>query len=141
MAFIFTMHSNRRDMPSTGTLPAISEDGQDFAILPDPRAKPRTPPARPPWARNPVASPLSYKSISSDGSGSGSASASGSGSGSGSETDHEKEKHLASLRNNPSIAKRGGWRRLAFITLVAALCLVGLIVGLVVGMRAQNNSS
>src|SRR5271170_4915164 len=127
MAFIFTMHSHRRDMPSTGTLPAISEDGQDFAITPDPRANPRTPPARPPWARNPIASPLSYKSISSDGR--------------GSDIDHDKEKHLASLRNNPSIAKRGGWRRLALIALVAVLCLVGLIVGLVVGMRNQNNSS
>jgi hypothetical protein len=139
MAFIFTMHSHRRDMPSTGTLPVISEDGQDFAITPDPKANPRTPPARPPWTRNPIASPLSYKSLSSDGSASGSAS--GSGSGSGSDTDHDKEKHLASLRNNPNIAKRGGWRRLALITLVAVLSLVGLIVGLVIGLRYKNNSS
>jgi hypothetical protein len=65
----------------------------------------------------------------------------GSGSGSGSDTDHEKEKHLASLRNNPSIAKRGGWGRLALVALVAALSLVGLIVGLVVGLRIKNNSS
>jgi hypothetical protein len=120
-------------MPSTGTLPVISEDGQDFAITPDPRANPRTPPARPPWARNPIASPISYQSMSSDGS--------GSGSGSGSDIDHEKEKYLASLRNNTNIAKRGGWRRLALIALVVALCLVGLIVGLVVGLRAKNNSS
>ena len=126
-------------MPST--LPAISEDGQDFAILPDPRAKSRTPPARSPWARNPIASPLSYKSMSSDGSGSsGSGSGSGNGSGSWSDTGRDKEKHLASLRNNPSIAKRGGWRRLVLIVLLVALCLVGLIVGLVVGLRNENNS-
>lgn len=127
MAFIFTMHSQRRDMPATGTLPAISEDGNDFTIQPDPRAKPRSPPARPPWARNPVASPLSYISMSSDTS--------------GSDTDQDKEKRLANFRNNPNIAKRGGWRKLGLIALILVFSLVGLIVGLVVGLKNQGNSS
>jgi hypothetical protein len=61
--------------------------------------------------------------------------------GSGSDTSHDKEKHLASLKNNPNIAKRGGWRRLALTALVVALCLAGLIVGLVIGLRVKNNSS
>jgi hypothetical protein len=54
-------------------------------------------------------------------------------------TDPDREKHLANLRNNPNIAKRGGWKRLALIALMITLSLVGLIVGLVIGLK--NNSS
>lgn len=47
----------------------------------------------------------------------------------------EKVDHLRTI---PQIAKRGGWKRLCLIGSVVVLCLVGLIVGLVVGLRKKS---
>jgi hypothetical protein len=145
MAFIFTMHSQRRDMGPTGTLPAIDENGTDININPTngaaavPTSKKsamgsggigagaRTAAIRPPWARNRMEqddSPVSYFSMSDT---------------SGSATDEDVEKRLAELRERPQIAKRGGWRRLALIAIIVVLCIVGLVVGLVVGLNKKNS--
>jgi hypothetical protein len=43
--------------------------------------------------------------------------------------------------NNKHIAKRGGWKKLLVISIIAALCIVGLVVGLVFGLRNRNKSS
>lgn len=131
MAFIFTMHSHRRDMPSKGTLPAISEDGTDVTFDTGVQAAQTRSAAaaamqmRPPWARTPNASPLSYISMGSDAS--------------GSEMDQEKERALADLRNNVHVAKRGGWKRLAILAVVGTMLLLGLILGLVFGLRSRDS--
>lgn len=136
MAFIFTMHSHHRDVSTAGTLPVISEDGNDLDIQPaamcaggnitNTSMRATTGLAPRPWARNPNSdSPRTYFTMSDA---------------SGSDTDHEQEKRLAELRENPQIAKRGGWRRLAVAALIAILCIVGLVVGLVVGLNERNNS-
>ncbi len=78
-----------------------------------------------PWARTPNASPLSYSSLSSDASG---------------ETDQEKQRQLLAIRNNKQIAKRGGWKRLALWATIISCCLVGLVAGLVIGLRNRNNN-
>lgn len=44
------------------------------------------------------------------------------------------------VRNNKHIARRGGWKRLCIIGFVAAVVLVGLVVGLVVGMRHKGSN-
>jgi F0F1-type ATP synthase membrane subunit c/vacuolar-type H+-ATPase subunit K len=43
--------------------------------------------------------------------------------------------------NNKHIAKRGGWKKLLVLGIVAALCIVGLVVGLVFGLRNRHKSS
>jgi len=141
MAFIFSMRStpvgsmHRRDPASGSTLPPISEDGSSFS-------EPREPPAIPPRARNRPphkifalgASPkLNYEG----------------GPPAYSHFDEDVEgpngEKLADVRkgisNNKHIARRGGWKRLALIALIAIFCIVGLIVGLVVGLRKRNSNS
>jgi hypothetical protein len=139
MAFIFTMHSRRRDMSTVGVLSAISEDGNDLDIqsaamgaggkntYTSMRATTgMAPMTTRPWARIQNSdSPRSYFAMSDA---------------SGSDTDHEQEKRLAELRENPQIAKRGGWKRLAVAALLTILCIVGLVVGLVMGLNKRNNS-
>lgn len=127
-------------MSAAGALPVISEDGNDLDIQPaalgaggsnntNPSMRASTgmaPMTARPWARIQNSdSPRSYFAMSDA---------------SGSDTDHEQEKRLAELRENPQIAKRGGWKRLAVVALIAILCIVGLVVGLVVGLNKRNNS-
>jgi hypothetical protein len=45
------------------------------------------------------------------------------------------------ISNNKYIARRGGWKRLALLALIAILCIVALIVGLVVGLRKRDRTS
>ncbi|KAI9705911.1 MAG: hypothetical protein M1836_005317 [Candelina mexicana] len=45
------------------------------------------------------------------------------------------------VRNNKHIARRGGWKRLCIIGIVAAAVIVGLVVGLVVGMHHKGNKT
>ncbi|KAI9806476.1 MAG: hypothetical protein M1833_003663 [Piccolia ochrophora] len=45
------------------------------------------------------------------------------------------------LRNNRYLTRRGGWRRLLIITIVAVAIIVGLTVGLVVGLRRKDEES
>lgn len=143
MAFIFTMRStpvgssmHRRDPNSVSSLPPIEEDGASFAV-------PRDPPPVPPRAWNRPAhkvfglgspprlnferSPPEYSQFDSTGV----------------EGPHGEK--LSDVRkgiyNNKHIAKRGGWRRLALIALISILCIVGLVVGLVVGLRHRHSSS
>lgn len=133
------MHSHRRDLSAAGTLPVISEDGNDLDIQPaamgaggnntnmSVRATTGIAPIKTrPWARIQNSDSLRSYLAMSDAS--------------GSDTDHEQEKRLAELRDNPQIAKRGGWKRLALAALIAILCIVGLVVGLVVGLNKRNNS-
>ncbi|KAH9207292.1 hypothetical protein DL95DRAFT_527979 [Leptodontidium sp. 2 PMI_412] len=143
MAFIFAMRSasvgsmHRREPQSTGSLPAISEDGASFL-------EPRYPPPVPPRAWNRPAhknfalgaplglnfdgSPPPYTHFDPS-----------------KEVEGPKGETLSDLRrgleNNRHIAKRGGWKRLAITAGVLILCMVGLVVGLVVGLRTNNKSS
>ncbi|KAG4435272.1 hypothetical protein IFR05_009232 [Cadophora sp. M221] len=143
MAFIFIMRStsvssmHRREPQSTGSLPAISEDGASFL---EPRYPPPVPPRawnRPghknsafgaPPALNFDGSPPPYTHFDSS-----------------TEVEGPRGEKLSDLRrgleNNKHIAKRGGWKRLAITAVVSILCLVGLVVGLVVGMRENKKSS
>jgi hypothetical protein len=45
------------------------------------------------------------------------------------------------ITNNKHIAKRGGWKRLASIALLAIIGIVALVVGLVVGLRKRDKGS
>jgi hypothetical protein len=120
-------------------LPVISEDGNDFMIAPTPmgagvngmnKMPMRTTATAnsmttKPWAKVQNSdSPRSYMSMSDA---------------SGSDTDHEMEKRLNELRENPQIAKRGGWRRLALVAGIMVLCIAGLVAGLVVGLKRNNS--
>ena len=44
------------------------------------------------------------------------------------------------LNNNKHIAKRGGWKRLALLMVIAIIFIVALVVGLVVGLHERNSS-
>jgi hypothetical protein len=146
MSVLSAMHSQRRDLSSAGTLPAISEDGNDVAIHSagapmgrggNSRYNGSSRSAAAPlqgqgswtsrgWARGQSSdSPNSYNSMSETSS---------------SEADHEQEKRLNDLRERPQIAKRGGWRRLGLLVVVAILCLVALGVGLGVGLSRRNST-
>jgi len=61
------------------------------------------------------------------------------------DAESRKGEKLADVRhgfvNNKHIAKRGGWKTLMSIVLLALLCIVALVVGLVVGLRNRNNKS
>jgi hypothetical protein len=126
----------RQDPGSPSTLPPIDEDSPSFA-------SPRSPPPVPPraWNRpehkvfglgapprlNFEGSPPEYSQFDS----------------AGVEGPHGEK--LSDVRkgiyHNKHIAKRGGWLRLALIALIALLCIVGLVVGLVIGLRNKHNSS
>ena len=142
MAFIFTMRSTpvsrmrRPDPGSPSTLPSIAEDIPSFN-------SPRSPPPVPPraWNRpehkvfglgapprlNSEKSPPEYSQFDSTG------------------VEGPNGEKLSDVRkavhDNKHIARRGGWRRLALIALIAILCIVALVVGLVVGLRNKHNSS
>lgn len=143
MAFIFTMRStpiggsmHRRDLTSSSSLPAISEDGASFV-------EPRQPPPVPPraWNRplnkqfnlgatpalNYEGSPPVYSHFDDT------------------SVEGPHGEKLSEVRkgvtNNRHIAKRGGWKRLGLIALIAIICIVALVVGLVVGLRNRNRSS
>lgn len=141
MAFIFTMRSAQSGpghgpRPSTGTLPAISEDEVDFNPPPLPQRAQgynasQTGATVHPWStmnfvkafeRSSNRSPPSYSFTSA----------------SLSEDDHDK---MPRIREKKQIAKRGGWKRLALLVLIVVLCLVGLVVGLVVGLRNRSKNS
>jgi hypothetical protein len=132
MAFIFSMRStpvgsmHRRDPASGSTLPPISEDGSSIP----PRAWNRPPhkifALGAPPKLNCEGSPPVYSHFDVD-------------------VEGPNGEKLADVRkgisNNKHIARRGGWKRLALIALIAILCIVGLIVGLVVGLRKRNSNS
>lgn len=142
MAFIFTMRStpvgssHRREPNSMSSLPPIDEDGSSFN-------SPRIPPPVPPRAWNRPAhkvfglgspprlnfegSPPEYSQFDSTGV----------------EGPHGEKLNdvRKGISNNKHIAKRGGWKRLAVLALIAMLCIVGLVVGLVVGLRNKHSSS
>jgi hypothetical protein len=141
MAFIFAMRStpvgsmHRRDPASGSTLPAISEDGSSFLESREPPPIPPRASNRPrhkifasgaPPKLNYEGSPPAYTHFDVD-------------------VEGPNGEKLADVRkgilNNKHIARRGGWKRLALIALIATLCIVGLIVGLVVGLRKRNSNS
>jgi hypothetical protein len=139
MAFIFTMRStggslHRRDPASAGSLPAISEDGASFV---EPRPVPAIPdraigrPSTRIWASGapPIHSfdnPPPYNQFDDVG------------------VLGPRGEKLSDMRrgvqNNKWIAKRGGWKRLALITVILIACIVGLAVGLGVGLSHKSNS-
>jgi hypothetical protein len=146
MAFIFTMRStpvgsmHRRDISSAGSLPVISEDGR-LSLTFSSDDPPDTPPV-PPRAWNRPAdkrfglgtprsyfegSPPAYSHFDAVG------------------IEGPNGEKLADVRkgiyNNKHVAKRGGWKRLALIALIAILCMVALVVGLVVGLRNRSHNS
>lgn len=135
MAFIFTMRSTptssmhrRGDPPSSGSLPAISEDSASFL---EPRAAPSVP-ARSlnrPLKQSPLGyegEPPPYSHFDESGSVTG-----------------PKGEKLADVRralgNNKHIAKRGGWKRLAIIAAVVVACIIALGVGLGVGLKHKSS--
>jgi hypothetical protein len=122
----------RGDPHSPGSLPAISEDETSEASPTSPTARIFTPPIptrawnRPQreylWgishpAR--VESPPPYVDIA--------------------DAQGPKGEKLADVRraiaNNKHLAKRGGFKTLALFLLFVSLCIVGLVVGLIVGLR------
>jgi hypothetical protein len=123
-----------RTAAAASTLPAISEDSNASVAESPPiplRASNR--PAHKHFAlgtppRHSYNSPPAYNHSSIDDEGDG--------------TNAEK---LAAARqvvlNNKHIAKRGGWKKLLVLGIVAALCIVGLVVGLVFGLRNRHKSS
>jgi hypothetical protein len=142
MSFIFTMRSTSNSARSrtaavASTLPAISEDSN--APLADPRTAPPIPlrasnrpahkyfalgaPPRHSYNRPPA---YNHSSLGEEGEG-------------------PNSEKLAAARqvvlNNKHIAKRGGWKKLLVLGIVAALCIVGLVVGLVFGLRNRHKSS
>lgn len=115
--------SHRRDHSQSTSLPAISEDSADFIAPPVPVAPSRYN-VQSQLRDNPrIGSPVNgaYSSFSDTSSLGG--------------TTKIGEEKVVGIRDNEQIAKRGGWKRLALIALVVTICLVGLIVGLVVGLR------
>jgi hypothetical protein len=141
MSFIFTMRStpasaHRRD-PSTGSpLPAISEDGTSFSEAQHPPpipARASNRPAQKHFAfgappRHRYDSPPTHSHFSLDDEG-----------------ERPNAEKLAAARegvlNNKHIAKRGGWKRLLIIGIIVALCIVGLVAGLVFGLRNRHKST
>lgn len=54
--------------------------------------------------------------------------------------DRNAEK-LEHLRNNPQIAKRGGWKRLALCIILLVVVVIAIVVGVVVGLKKKRNTS
>jgi hypothetical protein len=125
---------HRREPSSLSSLPAISEDSASFVAT---REAPPVPPRA--WNRPShkqfglVAPPVlsfdrslpAYNQFDDTG------------------LEGPNGEKLVELRNgigsNKHIAKRGGWKRLALIALIAILCIIALVVGLVVGLRKKNS--
>ncbi|KAL8834335.1 MAG: hypothetical protein Q9170_003789 [Blastenia crenularia] len=51
-----------------------------------------------------------------------------------------KGEKLSDVRNNKYIARRGGWKRMCLLALLAIGLIVALVVGLVVGLRRKHDS-
>ncbi|KAL8950395.1 MAG: hypothetical protein Q9222_003575 [Ikaeria aurantiellina] len=52
-----------------------------------------------------------------------------------------KGEKLSDVRNNKHIARRGGWRRICLIALLAVTLTVALVVGLVFGLQKKNRDN
>jgi len=124
--------AHRRDSSATGTLPAILEDGNDSSPPIPAKAQ-----HRPATSRFVVGdqghdlfdsspSPPAYSALS------------GIVGPNGEKLEEVRENRFL---NNKHIAKRGGWRRLCFIAVIAIICIVGLVVGLVVGLKKKHHQT
>jgi hypothetical protein len=111
---------------ATWTLPAISEDDDNFAPPIPPKAHHRPRVSTYLWGvQLKERTALHYNFVpTSSGRGEG-------------EAGEDKD---GFVRSNKRIQNRGGWKKLWLLTLVLAFSILGLAVGTIVGLRNRNNS-
>jgi hypothetical protein len=119
------------DSPVRTPLPAIAEDGRRATSERSPVANfsrkvaPTLPPTLPPTLLPPPPYRESAGGLTSAWS---EASEEGA---------HRVAEKPLGFRNRAQVAKRGGWWRVVAAAALAALCVVGLVLGLVLGLRSR----